>query len=287
LPEPRYRSYLFTPGTSERLVTSALKSSADAVVIDLEDAIVADDRALAFDVVRAAASVIHQRPTHVRIGIAEGGYIDSDVDLAVEVGALALRLPKVSRPEEVGRVSQLLDKAEDRHGRQALSVGLYLTIEDAAGLVAARELAAASRRVARFVFGERDFMADLGVDSPGTLLGHARASLAIASRASGVGAPVDGAFIDLEDEAGLRASASQAKNLGFSGKSALHPRQLEVLHSVFATSAEEIVWAKRVVDAYASAINEGSASLVVDGQYVDAAVVRRARAIMEEGTRDE
>ncbi len=268
-------------------MASALKSAADAVVIDLEDAIIADDRAAAFEVVRDAAPVIQRRPTHIRVGIADVGYIDSDVDLAVEVGALALRLPKVSRPEEVGRVAELLDEAEGRHGRQASSVGLYLTIEDAAGVLAAPDLARASRRVARFVFGERDFMADLGVDSQGTLLDHARASLAIVSRASGIGAPVDGAFIDLEDEVGLRESASRAKNLGFSGKSALHPRQLEVLHSVFATSAEESAWAKRVVDAYASAINEGSASLVVDGQYVDAAVVRRARAIMEEGMRDD
>jgi citrate lyase subunit beta/citryl-CoA lyase len=262
-------------------VASALSSDADAVVIDLEDAVAEAAHAEAHRVIRNAVSEIGRRPTHIRVGRRDEAYSDADVDLAVEAGALAVRLPKVSRPDEISRVADVLREAEHRHERRT-SLGLYLTIEDAVGLTLLHELAAASPRVTRFVFGERDFMADLGVDSPGPLLDHARATLAVASRAAGVGAPVDGAFIDLDDEAGLRASAIRAKALGFSGKSALHPRQLDAIHAVFDPTPDEIAWAREVVAAYDTAMREGTVSLVVAGTYVDAAVVRRARAIVEQ-----
>lgn len=279
-PEPAYRSYLFAPGSSERLVASALATNADAVVVDLEDAVLTEDREVAHEVVRAANGLA-ERVTHLRVGQVAGRYRDDDLRLAVEVHARAVRLPKASDPDEVARVGAVLAAAEALEGVPERITRLYPTIEDAAGLSTVEAMAAASDRVSRFVFGERDFMADLGVDVVGPLTDHARATLALSSRAAGVGAPADGAFIHLDDDEGLRESARRARDLGFSGKSALHPRQLEVIHAVFAATADQLEWAGRVVDAYDGAVDGGAASVVVDGVYVDAAVVRRARSILE------
>ncbi len=279
--EPRHRSFLFAPASSERIVARALESAADAVVLDLEDAVVPAAHPVAYAVLRDAAPAIARRPTHVRVSMRADSYSDDDLDLAVEIGAAAVRLPKASRPDELVRVHEVLDAAEVRHGGANGTTRIYPTIEDAAGLVASPRLAAATPRVASLVFGERDFMADMGVDEVGPLLDHARSTMAVVSRAEGIDAPVDGAFIGLEDDDGLRASAERARSLGFFGKSALHPRQLAIIHEVFEPSADAVEWAERIVAAYDASVEGGEASLTVDGQYVDLAVVRRATSILE------
>ena len=271
-PDRTHRSHLFAPASNEQLVNKALASSADAVVLDLEDSIDQSDRTMAHEILNAASHLIAGRPTHMRLGMTDGAYHPEDVALAVSLGVEAIRLPKAESVDAVTSVDVVL--AENT------GVAIHLTIESATGLLRLEELAGTSERVSRIVFGERDFLADMGVNEPGLLTDHARGSIAITSRALGLAPPIDGAFIDLDDEPGLRRACERAKSLGFSGKSALHPRQLSVIHSVFSPSEEEIERATAIVNAYDAALQKGDVTTVVAGRFIDEAVARRARSVL-------
>ena len=271
-PDHAHRSHLFAPASNEALVDKALSSGADAVVLDLEDAVT--DLALAHRNLAAASDRFAERPTHLRVGMGVDGYRTDDLDHLAGTALEAVRLPKVSDPEWVRGVSDHLDVAGAR-------AAIHLTVESALGLARLTELVAVSNRISRVVFGERDFLADLGVDEPGPLTDHARAGIAVMSRAHGLGTPIDGAYIDLEDDEGLRRSCERALGFGFGGKSALHPRQLEVIHRVFSPSGEDQGRAQEVVNAYEAARHRGEATTVVAGRFVDEAVARRARSVLE------
>ena len=161
---------------------------------------------------------------------------------------------------------------------RAGTVRLYLSIETAAAALASQELAAAPR-VARLVFGATDFLADIA--SPGTTEGPAtalaRGMLVLASRAAGIGAPVDCVHTVLDDDEGLRRAAIAAREMGFYGKSVIHPRQIRVVEEVFRPSDDEIEEARRIV-AHAEAHGEGATAL--DGRLIDAAVVARAYRVL-------
>lgn len=270
------RSYLFAPAADDRLVPKALASEADVVVLDLEDAMLPALRGRAEETLLRHTEAIADRPTDVRVGVDDdGSYRADDVELAVRIGARSVRLPKVESPDAVATVAEQLERLG---GAQPL----HLTVESARGLAGVTDFAAASSRVTHVVFGERDFLADLGVDAPGTITDHARAALAVAARTAGLAAPIDGAFVDLEDGAGLRHAAQSAKALGFWGKSAIHPAQVAVIHDVFRHSDAQVEWAQAVIAAHRDAGTEGRAVAVVDGSFVDAAIVRRAMRILEE-----
>jgi citrate lyase subunit beta/citryl-CoA lyase len=271
-PDHAHRSHLFAPASNEVLVNKALSSEADAVVLDLEDAV--SDRASAHRILADVSDRFGERPTHVRVGLGDDGYRTDDLELLAGTALEAVRLPKVSQPGWVRAVSDHLDGA----GVRAV---IHLTVESAVGLARLAELVAVSNRVSRVVFGERDFLADLGVDEPGPLTDHARAEIAVVSRAHGLGTPIDGAYIDLEDDEGLRRSCERARGFGFGGKSAIHPRQLEVIHRVFSPSGADRDRAQEVVTAYEAARRRGEVTTIVAGRFVDEAVARRARSVLE------
>ena len=274
-PDRTHRSHLFAPASNEQLVHKALASSADAVVLDLEDSIDQGDRTEAHEILGAASHLIAGRPTHLRPGTIDGAYHPGDIALAISLDIEAIRLPKAESVEAVTSVDATLT--------ENTGVAIHLTIESATGLLRLEELAETSKRVSRIVFGERDFLADMDVNEPGPLTDHARGSIAITSRVLGLASPIDGAFIDLDDEPGLRSSCERAKSLGFSGKSALHPRQLSVIHSVFTPSEAEIERATAIVNAYDAALRRGDVTTVVAGRFVDEAVARRARSLLTSG----
>jgi citrate lyase subunit beta/citryl-CoA lyase len=192
------------------------------------------------------------------------------------LGVEAVRLPKAEDPAAVSEAAAHLDDA----GSRAV---VHPTIESARGLALLDELLATSGRVSRVVFGERDFLADIGVDEPGPITDHARAVIAVVSRSHGIGAPIDGAFIDLDDTDGLRRSCETARSFGFGGKSALHPKQLDIINTAFSPSRDQVKQARATIGAFEEAQRRGDVTVMVDGRFVDAAVVRRARAVLEMG----
>ena len=282
LPDVLPRSYLYAPGSNERILAKVLDAGADAVILDLEDAVPIDQKiaaraAVAALVASRAADVSCE--VHVRVNVSAGGGSDlDDVRAVVAPGLAALRLPKSEDPDDVREVAVLLDALEIERGMTPGAVRLYPTVESVIGLDRARELAASSPRIATLVYGPADLAADLGIPEPddrdATLL--ARTTLVLACRLAGVGAPVDGAYTAVNDLEGLRSTAAWARRLGFGGKSALHPRQLAVLHAVFTPTDDEVAHAKAVV----ASLADGRAVAMVDGGFVDPAVVARAHNVL-------
>lgn len=288
MPEPPpIRSYLYAPGSNPGVMEKALAAGADAVILDLEDSVAPAEKLAARQQVAAVIAHAGAAPRgelHVRINRGPDGPDRDDLAAVTAPGLTGVRLPKIGSADEVRAVAAALDGLEGSAGMAPGTVLLYLSIETAAAALAATELAG-SPRVARLVFGATDFLADIAspgaTDGPATAV--ARGTLVLASRAAGIGAPVDCVHTALDDEDGLRRSARSARELGFFGKSVIHPRQISAVHEVFTPSGAELSEARRVL-AHVAAYGDGASAL--DGQMIDAAVVARARRliVMSEGS---
>lgn len=256
------RSWLFAPGHSERLLGKVFLAGADAVVLDLEDAVPAG---LEAEARRLVAGVLRERSAWVRIN--RPGTPEASADLEA-VGELAegVRVPKVESAADVAWV------AARAPGRP-----LGCTIETARGVLAAPEIARAPG-VAHLVFGAADLAAELHVEPGPEPLLHARSAVVLASSAAGIEAPVDGAYTGPDGE-GLREAALHARALGFGAKSAVRPHQVPVINEVFTPGEREVSWARDVLAAFEAA--GGSATRLPGGEMVDLPVAARARRILE------
>jgi citrate lyase subunit beta/citryl-CoA lyase len=265
------RSYLFVPGNRAERFDKALASGADAVVLDLEDAVAPEDKAAARDAVArclAAAGEALRARLVLRINDAATPWFDADLALLAAVGARSVMLPKA---EELHTLARLCGACP---GIEVLAL-----IESARGVLQAEALAAA-QGVSRLVFGTLDFALDLDLlDDPalGPLgLDAAASRLAWASRAAGLPAPVAGVTPDIDDPARLQADFARARAHGFGAKLCIHPKQVAWVHQALAPTATELDWAQRVMGAAAL----GPGAVRVDGRMVDKPVVERARRLL-------
>jgi len=275
-----HQSYLFAPGANERVMVKALTAGADAVVLDLEDSVPASKKDAAR---RSVARIVAERgqngpPVHVRINRVGDDYSTPDLNAVVRRGLEAVRIPKAEGADAIAAASERVGKLEREHGLAEGSVRFYPTIESALGLVNAGPIARASARVEALVFGEADFAADVGLPELTSFLPTlmARSTLVTESRAARIGRPVDGAFTRLDDLAGLTVHTERVKQLGFGGKSAIHPSQLPVIHEVFQPTARELKEAEAIL----AASSGGDGITVVDGRFVDPAIVAYAARIV-------
>ncbi len=256
------RSWLFAPGHNEKLLRLVFDAGADVVLLDLEDAVPPDMK----DPARAmVAEVAAARPCWVRVNRARSEACERDLDL-LSGSVLGLRIPKVDSAAEVAWVAE-----------RAPEVPLDCTIESARGVLAAFDIASAPA-CALLSYGGLDLALDLGIGGGEQETLYARSSLVIAARAAGKPPPSDGVHPLLEDDDGLRKEAEAARRLGFFGKSAIHPRQVPIINSVFAATPEELAWATRVMAAFEE--SRGAATRTADGEFVDKPVADRARQIL-------
>jgi citrate lyase subunit beta/citryl-CoA lyase len=265
------RSYLFVPGNRTERFDKALASGADAVVLDLEDAVTPDDKPVAREAVArylmAADEALHARLV-VRINDVGTPWFGDDLAMLAAVRAQGVMLPKAEAVATVACVRTACPGIE-----------VLALIESARGILQAEALAAADG-VGRLVFGTLDFALDLDlVDDPvaGPLgLDAAASRLAWASRAAGLPPPVAGVTPDIDDAARLCADFARARAHGFGAKLCIHPKQVTLVHDELRPSAAELDWAQRVVDSA-----EGSSGAVrVDGRMVDKPVLQRAQRLL-------
>jgi len=262
---PPPRSYLFVPGNRPERFDKALAAGADAVIVDLEDAVPPAEK----DAARAtvAAWLSADRPVVVRINGPDTEWFGQDLALARSPGVAAVMLPKAQRIEDI--------RAIVTAGSGALVLAL---IETAGGFANAQKIASAPG-VARLVFGSIDFQLDLGIRGEDEELLTFRSQLVLVSRLAGIAAPVDGVSTAIDDAAQLEADAARARRFGFGAKLCIHPRQVATVNRAFSPTEEELAWARRVLDAAAKA---GGAAVAVDGKMVDRPVILRAETIVRE-----
>jgi citrate lyase subunit beta/citryl-CoA lyase len=257
------RSYLFAPGHNQKLLAKVFDAGADAVILDLEDAVPDNAKDTARSMV---ADVLTERSAWVRINGARTR--DAATDLAA-VGALArgIRIPKVETVNDVRWVAE-----------RAPGMPLLCAIETAKGVANAFRIAE-ERSVAHLALGGIDLQKDLGVSSGGAPLNYVRSQLVVASRAAGLGPPIDSVYPHLHDDEGLRWEAESSRSLGFFGKAAVHPAQVPIIHAVFEPSVDEVQWAQQVLAAFAA--SNGAAVRLSTGEFVDLPVAERARDILQ------
>ena len=266
------RSWLYVPGHRPERVAKAMTAGADAVVIDLEDAVPVDRKADARNVAVRVLSdrVVGQNGPQlwVRINPPTSDAGKDDVAALVGVPADGLRVPRAEEPEDARLVAE-------RTG-----LPLQLLLETAVGLTRALELASSHPGVVGIGLGEADLAADLLVDRDEGL-SWARGAVVVAARAAGLTSPVQSAWTDVADLAGLRASCRSGRAAGFFGRSVVHPRQIEVVHEVYTPGPDEVAAAREVLRAAEEAASRGEvATLDASGRFVDPAVVSRARVVL-------
>jgi citrate lyase subunit beta/citryl-CoA lyase len=261
------RSYLFVPGNRPERFDKALAAGADAVIIDLEDAVPPGEKADARAAVRAWLSP--GKPVLVRINGFDSAWFEDDLPLCALPGVAGIVLPKAEHETALARVA----------GAGAASI--LPLIESGLGLWNAALLARLPR-VERLVFGSIDFSLDLNIQECHETLLYARSQLVLASRVAGIAAPVDGVTASFDDAARVQADTLRARALGFGGKLCIHPKQVAPVHEAFAPTADEMDWATRVV---AAADAAQGAAVAVDGRMVDRPVILIAQQMLEEARR--
>jgi citrate lyase subunit beta/citryl-CoA lyase len=279
--EALLRSLLFVPGNDERKLRKAGSTGADLVVIDLEDAVAEAEktgaREMAFD---AVGRLSVDARVAVRVNGIETGRLAGDIAaVASAAGLAAIVVPKVEAVDALSAVADRLDRAE-REGNRG-TVGLLALVETPLGITRCEDiLASAPPRTITAMLGVADFTAALGIDltQEGTELLYARQRLIVAARAAGMPGPIDGPYLRLDDPDGLLADSRRSRALGFQGRVALHPRQVEPINRAYSElSDEQLAAAERIVAAFGRAEASGVASIRVDGRFVDYPVYELAR----------
>jgi citrate lyase subunit beta/citryl-CoA lyase len=280
---PLLRSFLFAPGNHPRRVEKALTLDADAVILDLEDAVATAEKPATRTAIAAALTRPRTGLLYVRVNAADTEFCCGDLVEVVRPGLDGIILPKVESPATLTTIDWVLLQLEREFGLSERSIDLIPIIETARGLTQLDAILAAGTRVKRIAFGAGDFTLDVNMQwkRDEAELAYARARIVTASRAAGLEAPLDTVWVDLQDAEGLEASARAALAYGFQGKMCIHPNQVTVVNRVFTPSEDEIAFAERVVAAFAKAEAEGVASIQLDGKFIDYPIVYRAQRLLE------
>jgi len=266
----KLRSLLFAPAAEERRLRRAFAAGADGVIADLEDSVAPDAKRDARAIAeRVLADVGAGAARLLRINGVETEDFAEDLELARRLQLDAIVLPKAT-PETVAALG-------------GSGPPLVAIVETSGGLQRSAQIAGC-RRVAALALGAVDLATELGLEPrPDELeILYARSKLVIDSAAAGIRSPFDVVHPDYSDLEGLERSSRTARSLGFRGKLCIHPGQVPVVNRVFTPTDQELSWARRVVDAYAEASENGRGVLALDGRMIDMPVVERARRILEE-----
>lgn len=266
---PTDQTYLFVPGSRPERIRKAIEAGADAVIIDLEDAVAPADKSTARESLHAGWAEYASRAQAMgvtlllRINASDTPWQEADVAACQALGVENIVVPKAGDGALLARIAAAMPGA-----------WLYPLLESAEGFERLREVARAPG-VVRLLFGSVDLMLDLGIGDADLPLHYFRSRIVLHSRLAGLAAPVDGVCVDLQNAAMLKAEVQRARDFGFGAKLLIHPKQVEAVRPGFAPSPEELAWAWRVVAAAAD-----GAAVAVDGKMVDRPVLLQAERLL-------
>jgi citrate lyase subunit beta/citryl-CoA lyase len=273
------RTLLYVPGNMPSMLQNISVFGSDAIIVDLEDAVPHGEKDAARRLVRRFLEGWRERDKEilVRINALDTPWAREDLREVLPARPDGVRLPKADTPELVERLDTLLTEFEEELGEEVGRFGILPSIESALGVINCIDIARASKRLIGLAFGAEDYTATMGIErtKAGDELLNARARVVWGAKAAGIQA-VDSIFADAKDLEGLRRETELVKALGYTGKSLVNPRQIEVVHEVFAPKAEEIAHALEVLEAIQRARELGTGVISLRGKMVDAPVVKRA-----------
>ncbi len=279
------RSWMFVPGNRDRFIRKAFSSSADAILLDIEDGVLPAEKADARRMIADALREAEGGPLrYVRINALSTPWMRDDLEAVVGSGLAGICLTKVVTAEDILETADLIDALEKKQGLASGSVRILAAVESARGLLNALAIADSHPRIVGLMFGAEDYALDLALgtrrEKEAAELIFARSHIVNAATAANV-LSIDGVFPNLDDPDGLLADVAQARRLGFTSKSTFNPRQLDVINQLFSPQLDEIEYARKIATAFREAEARGDASVAVGGQLVDRPIVLRALRILE------
>ncbi|MBC8170260.1 MAG: CoA ester lyase [Anaerolineae bacterium] len=285
MPVTTRRALMFMPGDDRHKIEKGARLQVDSIIMDFEDGVALNNKAAARVTTAAALCEIQFGNTEklVRINpVSPDGLYLTDLTATVDAQPDGYVLPKTESAEQLATVDALLNEAEHRNGWTTNSIGLIALIETTLGVVNLREIAISVPRLRALAFGAEDLAGDMGaIRTPdGWEVFYARSAVVLHAKAAGLQA-IDTPFVDLRaDDSQLMAEAEQAMYMGYTGKLAIHPRQVGVIQQIFTPTAVQIDHARRLIEAHDLHQTHGVGVFVFEGKMVDMPMIRAAQHIL-------
>ena len=277
------RSVIFVPGNRPNMLERALDFAADVVMVDLEDSVPPAEKVNAREVAREWVPKLRRqgRRVMVRVNSLDTGLTHDELAAVIGPDLSGISIGKAESVWDLGEADRIISALESAAGLETGHVKLIPWIENARAVMSAREMAGASSRIVAVAFGAEDYTDDMGVQrtDTGEEVQFPRSMVAVAARAANVGS-LDSPFVRFRDTEGLRQDAKVARQMGYTGKFAIHPDQIDVINQTFSPSPEEVEYARQVVAAWDRAEAEGRGSVALEGRMIDVPVVKRAQNLL-------
>ncbi len=278
------RSMLFVPGSNAAMISNTFIYKPDAIMFDLEDAVALKEKDSARILVAHALQhpLYQEIETVVRVNPLDSEFGLADLNAVVRAGVDVVRMPKTETAQDVIDMDRKITEIEKACGREVGSTKMLAAIESPLGITQANQIATASKRLIGIALGAEDYVRNLKTErSPeGIELLFARCSILQAARAAGIQA-FDTVYSNANNEEGFLAEAALIKQLGFDGKSLINPRQIELLHNLFAPTQKDVDQARRIIDAAEEAERNGLGVVSLNGKMIDAPIIDRAKLVLE------
>lgn len=282
-----WRSLLFVPANRKKMLDKLASLPADGYIFDLEDTVPPEEKATARAMTREYLGSLPQGRCWIRInGVATGHFHEDLIEFVGTPGLAGFVCPKQDKAADVAAIDGLITSLEIRRGLAPGATPIIVMIESAAGVLASREIVSCAPRIASAIYAggeDGDMNVSLGAtwSSAGPEMMFVRQHTLVAARAAGIAWPLDGVYSNVKDGEGFRQDTLLSKRLGFRGRTVIHPAQIEAANAIYTPTAEEIDYARRVIEAYEAALRRGTASTAVDGKLVDVAMAKTAQRVLE------
>lgn len=278
------RTMLYIPGNNPAMLLHGSVYGADSLLLDLEDAVALNQKDAARNLIQQMLKNVDYGDTEVcvRLNHLDTPFGMEDLKVIVPLQPDAIRYPKTESVEELQRLITLVEQIEDEHGLPHDQMTIHIMIETALGVQNVFDIAKYSKRVDAITIGGQDLTADMNIKSSKNSSGIdlARKMIVMAAKANRIDA-IDTVYVDIDDEEGLKAETEFIRQIGFSGKAVINPRQIDPIHEIYTPSDDEIRKAYRVVKEFNKNKAKGIGVFAIDGKMVDAPVVTRARYVLE------
>ena len=283
-----FRSLIFVPGNRPNMLERALSFDADIIMVDLEDSVPPGEKVAARGIARewvprlAKESPRSSRKVMVRVNSLDTGLTQDEVVAVAGPDLYGISLGKPESAWDILEADRILTATEASAELECGSIKLIPWIENAKAVMAAQQLGMASPRIVALAFGAEDYTNDMGIQrtDSGEEVFYSRAGVPVAARAAGV-ASLDSPFVAFKDPEALHRDVQVARQMGYTGKFAIHPSQIEVINETFSPSKDEVAYARKVVEAWNRAEAEGRGSADLDGRMIDVPVIKRAQNLLE------